>query len=418
MLSHEDFEGSFQSSLDTAAERFLSHAIAQAFDYAWRTPEDFLRYFKPRDIIEGLSSAPEVRVKLLVSVAGASEKLALRKSIESAIEDLQIALDEGLTDGVAMLELLRPDDCVRCLDHQRLWAFVTEIEPASPAEPEGHDLRQVTLILRNALREKLVSLRDVADAISFPTIVEHLPTPLARRALLHALEGSRSNRPLDEKSLLEVIPLRQLLAQLPPQLIWNRVIVAKIAIPCGFVRASEKPIESVLGAIGEPSATQVIVSSETRSTSGVAGETEQEARDAAVAKLVAIQRLPSCHAELPTQIVLGIESMYAELLNLSDDASRAAWIRESFPNESQMRIGLLALIELLDENLQAADPALRDEDAEGLITVFLFEERQRQRAMAVSKRTISGTVRVSPPASDSETNAFAAFPAPGALRTR
>ena len=79
------------------AERFLLQVTSHALDNGYRTPDDFLRYFKPLELMEALESAPELRKELLVMAAGLHERIALRKSTQSAAEDLRIALDEGVT---------------------------------------------------------------------------------------------------------------------------------------------------------------------------------------------------------------------------------------------------------------------------------------------------------------------------------
>src|SRR5262249_39005157 len=94
-------------------------------------------------------------------------------------------------------------------------------------------------------------------------------------------------------------------------------------------------------------------------------------------RLTNVDRLPPNHQHLSTPILLSIESMYAELLNCADDASREECIRESFPNENHMRIALLALIELLDPSIDVNDPLIRDAEIDSPIKVVLFEERHR-----------------------------------------
>ena len=64
-------------------------------------------------------------------------------------------------------------------------------------------------------------------------------------------------------------------------------------------------------------------------------------------------------------------------LTFTNDEQREACIRESFPNENHLRTALLALIELLDPNIDTRDPVIRDGDIDSLIKVVLFEERQR-----------------------------------------
>ena len=85
----------------------------------------FLRHFRPLDLMAALEPAPELRKDILVA-AGLHEKIARRKSPESAAEDLRIALDEGITTASDVLGLLKPDDRVRYLNRAKLFAFAVE----------------------------------------------------------------------------------------------------------------------------------------------------------------------------------------------------------------------------------------------------------------------------------------------------
>src|SRR5688572_16386002 len=86
------------SSLGTGRERFLAYVIEHGFEIGRRTPEDFVRHFPPAAIMEGLKNQPRLRASLLVHTTGVKERVALKKTWESAAQDLQIALDEGETN--------------------------------------------------------------------------------------------------------------------------------------------------------------------------------------------------------------------------------------------------------------------------------------------------------------------------------
>ena len=94
-------------------------------------------------------------------------------------------------------------------------------------------------------------------------------------------------------------------------------------------------------------------------------------------KLTEIERLPPSHQSLSTPIILSIESMYAELLTIDDDDEREACIEESFPNENHLKTAMLALIELLDPSIDVHKPPISDAEADALVKVVAFEERQR-----------------------------------------
>ena len=109
----------FVSALPTGKERFLAQVMVHALEDGWRTPEDFVRTFAPPDVIKALANNDELRGQLLILAAGVHEKLARKKSIASASEDLSLALSEGVCDAEGILEIFTPDDRVRHLVGQQ-----------------------------------------------------------------------------------------------------------------------------------------------------------------------------------------------------------------------------------------------------------------------------------------------------------
>src|SRR5262245_2549577 len=159
----------FKSELKTGAERYLSQVIVSALQDGWRTPDDFLRHFKPADLMQGLEKAPDLRAAVLVKAAGVHERIAKKKSTTSAAEDLRIALDEGISSPADVLELIPPDDRVRYLERAKLWAFVTEDHFWASDSPVAGEraVQRMVFFLEGALGETLLSLGDIADGITF-----------------------------------------------------------------------------------------------------------------------------------------------------------------------------------------------------------------------------------------------------------
>ncbi|HVJ19032.1 MAG TPA: hypothetical protein VM686_26615 [Polyangiaceae bacterium] len=232
-----------KSQLKTGAERFLAQAVGRALDDHWRTPEDFLRHFKPLDIMTGLEKAPDLRATLLVKGAGVHEKIARKKSTSSAAEDLRIALDEQVTSPAEVLALFPADDRVRFLERQKLWAFVTEDQFWTNESQKDRGFDRMAFFLNTALGESLITLQDLTDGVTFETISKRLPLAELQKVVLHALKTGRGKSPLSEESLLEVVPLRDLISYIPLDHIWKRVVVAKVAQPAGFTAGAGAPGE-------------------------------------------------------------------------------------------------------------------------------------------------------------------------------
>ena len=194
---------SFTSSLDKASDRFLAAMMVYALDENWRTPDDFIRHFKPLDLMVGLAEADALRAELLIQTAGVHTKIAHKKSTESATEDVQIALDEGITTPADILKLFPPDDRVRYLDKRRLWAFVVEdgLWNKDSTDRERCAAR-MAFSLQTALDQSLITLQDITDGVTFESIADRLPVEQLRKVVVHALTMSRCSAPFIEESLL------------------------------------------------------------------------------------------------------------------------------------------------------------------------------------------------------------------------
>jgi hypothetical protein len=305
------------------------------------------------------------------------------------------------------------------------------------ADPEERDryVRRVTFLLEAALREGVLRLQDIADGIGFKRIASCLPRAELQRVVEHALSRAREGQRLTEEQLLEAVPLRSLMNHVPLEHTWNEVITARLARPMQFLRpspedaarprrlpppppsrnkSSSKPgrfdpsllPESLLElqrgleqqsapppplvALGEADLVQ-LSAEDSEETINVELATrvdvkahreddEQKYAEAASelsrvsAALDRMGRLPASDPELTLPILLSIESMYAELGTVTDPAERYSVIREAFPNQTHLRIALVALIALLDPAQRGSD-ALRDADGDLLIHTLLAQEQ-------------------------------------------
>ncbi len=460
----------FKSSLKSASERFLSQTVVHVLDKSFRTPDDFLRHFKPGDLMQGLEGAPDLRAKILIEGAGVHEKIARKKSTSSAAEDLRLALDEGVTNAAQLMTLLPPDDRVRYLDHKKLWAFTTEDEFWSPLNAEANvdgALSRVVFLLENALRENLLTLQVLTDGITFDSISTRLPLKELQKLVRHALKLGREKKPLSEQELLESVPLKTLIGFIPLEHVFNNVLVEKVAKPAGFIptdgwdarsepakaepakaepaklelpkaepvakpepikaeppKAEErksvpppKPVVAATPPKAQPMESLADVEDDVDALiQSVRPPAEEDARRKVIDKLTAVNRLPPSHDSLTTPVLLSIESMYAELLSASSDEAREGCIRDSFPNEQQMTVALLALIELLDPTIDINDPVIKDADVDSLIKVVLFEERHRYEQSHPSARPAPGSAPLPPPNSGRKgSHAPPPLPRPSAL---
>jgi hypothetical protein len=388
---------SFHSGLDQAPARFLSRIIQHTLQNDWQTPDDFLQHFTPNELMQSLASANALRSKLLVKLANVHEKIAAKKSIDSAAEDLRLALEEGITTAEAVVEQYPADDRVKYLKGAKLWNFMFaepfyKTTPADGDAAHARAVRRLNFILECALEEQVVTLAQIADGIGFECIAEHLPAEDLRKLLVIALRQGRQNQGLTEPALLDVVALSRLLTLVPLAITWQNVVVDRIAKANGWADG-EPPRSTDSGSSGprsskrapEPPPAKAERASEsapesprTDSSPALPPAGQDEARARAVMRLREIERLPPRQEELSTPILLSIESMYDDLLQANTDEERAECIRESFPNEAHLRTAMFALAELLEPSIDVTRPPICDADTDALVKLVVFEERKRK----------------------------------------
>lgn len=232
----------FKSRLSHGRTRFLAHVIQHGLDAGRRTPEDFLRHFPPAAIMEGLRNRPELRARILSPTTGIKEPIALKKSVESSGEDLQIALDEGVTSPDTVVTLFHPDDRVRYLEPVALWAFVAEGEFWKQADGIEFEIAksQVAFMLDRAIEDSLMTHRDVVEGLTVERIAQLLPRAELGWILQVALDRGRSKKPFRDEDLLSEAPMSVLAEHVPLPTIWDAVVIPKIAQDHGLVPPQEE----------------------------------------------------------------------------------------------------------------------------------------------------------------------------------
>jgi hypothetical protein len=231
----------FVSKLGEGRERFLAHVIEHGLEVGLRSPEDFIRHFPPSAIMMGLKNQPALRAQILVLTVGVKQKIAIRKSAESAAEDLQIALDEGETDAESIVAILAPDDRIRYLPAQALWAYAIEPEfwKATPSKgPEFERARtHIAFMLERALTDKLVTHRDIVEGVTVEELATRLPRSEMGKLVKRALENAGKKAPFTEVDLLSALPLAELVKHIPLAHIWENVVLPRVAQKHGYLAA-------------------------------------------------------------------------------------------------------------------------------------------------------------------------------------
>lgn len=230
-----------KSELKTGRERFLAHVIEHALQVGRRSAEDFVRHFPPSEIMEGLKDRPSLRAKILVPTVGTKHKVALKKSWQSAADDLAISLSEGETQAIMVVELFDPDDRVTYLDDGKLWQFITEGE-FWKADTKGKQAKvaqqHVAFMLTQALEDKLITHEDVVEGISVGELALRLSKDALGKIIEEALRQGKTGSAFTEANLLSAMPPEVLVEYVPLPHIWDTVIRPKIAERHGYVAAT------------------------------------------------------------------------------------------------------------------------------------------------------------------------------------
>jgi hypothetical protein len=251
----------YESTLTDPRQRFLASITEHGLELGLRSPEDFIRHFSPRVIMLSLDADASLRASLLEQTIGVKRKVGLRKSPTSAGEDLQIALDEGVTHASAIVSIFTADERARHLDASELWSYATESEfwtAARDDERWGVARDHVAFFLESGLANELLTPRDIVEGLTLARLVEHLPAALMESLLASALRQARIQEPFSENEMLTVAPPSVLAEHVPLVEIWETVIVPRLAPSTGITRSAPIAPSGRESSVGEPSASTSI----------------------------------------------------------------------------------------------------------------------------------------------------------------
>ncbi len=246
----------FESKLSEGRQRFLAHAIEHALGVGRRSAHDFIRHFPPEAIMEGLAQQPELRASILAQTTGIKARIAAKKSWQSAAEDLSIALSENETNAAAVVAVFQPDDRVRFLDHQRLWAFLVEGDFWTVAATKGEEFKiakqHLAFLLERALRDGLVTHEAVISGITVGEVATRLPKVELGKIIEGALQAGKKKAPFTEVELWAALTAPVLVEYVPLAHIWSTVLVPRVAETHGYVPAKqpEEPVKQATAAAG------------------------------------------------------------------------------------------------------------------------------------------------------------------------
>ncbi len=235
----------FESKLPEGRQRFLAHVIEHALQIGRRSAEDFVRHFPPAAIMEGLANQPELRGQILEHTTGLKQRIALKKSWQSAAEDLLIALSEGEADASAVISVFAPDDRVRFLNDKKLWAFLTEGDfwNATLSKKEEYAIakRHLAFMLERALTDQLLTHRDIVEGVTVAELAIRLPKAELGKIIQQALSSGHAGRPFGDGDLLVAMPPETLVEYIPLAHLFETIVTPKIAANHGYLEPAAVP---------------------------------------------------------------------------------------------------------------------------------------------------------------------------------
>ncbi len=254
----------YASTLDDPYQRFLASLTEHGLELGLRTSEDFVRHFSPRVIMSSLASDPALRATLLEEAIGIKRKVGLRKTPASAGEDLQIALDEGVTSEPAIVEIFTADERARHLPAADLWAYVTEAEfwkVTNDDEAWATSRDHVAFFLESALANGLLTPRKIIEGVTLARLVHYLPEPVIEQLFASALSQARMSEAFSEEEMMFVATAAVLAEHVPLADLWNTVITG---LAPGAKAAAQPPAKKSPTPAPRPIATAPLAASETR----------------------------------------------------------------------------------------------------------------------------------------------------------
>ena len=234
----QGFDPETVSKFPAGALRFLACVIDHGLRTGMRTSEDFVRHFPPAKLMLGLRNNVKLRSTILQATTGIMRQIAEKKSVEAAGCDLQIALEEGVSDADTILRLLPPDERVKIFDPRDLWSFVVKREfwkGDKDSADQASARRHIRFILDRAIAEGLVTHEEIVGGMGIQNIVECLPKTQLTMIIQHALEMGQVKKFFRAEDLMSAVRPAILVAHIPPEIVWERIVLEKIAEVQGFV---------------------------------------------------------------------------------------------------------------------------------------------------------------------------------------
>lgn len=226
----------YPTALGRSRDGFMVQVMLHSLEIGLRTPSDFIRHFPPAVIMDALKERAVLRAKILVDATGTREKIANKMDAAASGVQLQIALDENVTTAEQIIELFEPDERVRYLSRTALWSYEIESGYWRKTSKEKDLFERAkthtALVLRAALDNRLMTAKELVDAITLKALGSQLPKEVIMALIEKALSADEK---FSEEHLIEAMPPSTLVEYFQLSTIWEKVVVPLLADAHDFV---------------------------------------------------------------------------------------------------------------------------------------------------------------------------------------
>jgi len=396
-----------------AETRFLCAALEWTFALGIHAPQDLLRRFPPRLLLRALSHRPDVRADIVqaarISVRPGESAAALGDRVMCAIEC-------GKAKEADVVDVLPLDDCAQLLPHLTpagdIWSFLLDARPEETDGP-GRELYEihrafVRFLLERGLADGLLHPADLVNEEILNALVPYLSEEELRASLKWTLRGARAEH------LQDHFPATLIGTHAPIPTLWSRVLR-----PCltGALRRSTPPppamtieMPSLLDEVSD----DVTVTPLSRPPLPLVAGTQVPAledpdRDATIAALASVGRLPPQHETLPSSVLRGIELLHWGLSGAESIDERLEVFQSTFRDAEELREVVVALLPVFFPDREA--PSLLSD------TTALVAEVEKADRRVMERQAASPTNAIMPPPyEDPASEDPAATPLPSAPR--
>ena len=223
-----------------AVEEFLHTIIVEGEKIGVLNQNSFLQYVSPQEIMLSLDDKPVVRADLLDG-SGLHDKIADDLSPSAAGEILVSAIRHGVISPKGLILNMRINRCVRYLDRTKVWDYIANEWQWDFRKIRGDKERAeqsaafFVYVLSTAIALGLLSGSDIIRGLGAGQIMHNLFFTTRASLIIEILKTGELGKPFTASHLFNYLTLKKIVTCVPSAVLWDKVVIALIARPNGFI---------------------------------------------------------------------------------------------------------------------------------------------------------------------------------------